>query len=44
MYFINKLAEIEAQYEELTRQLSRPEVLADAALYPKTAKAHRELS
>ncbi len=44
MRFMERLAEIEAQYDELTAQLSRPEVLADAALYRKTAKAHAGLS
>jgi peptide chain release factor 1 len=43
MYFLDKLAEIEKKYEELTAQLSDPEVLADAARYQKAAKAHAEL-
>jgi len=44
MYFMEKLAAIEEKYEELTAQLSRPEVLADAARYQKAAKAHAEIS
>src|SRR5215472_13641895 len=43
MQFLEKLAEIENKYEELTARLGDPKVLADAALYPKTAKAHSEL-
>jgi peptide chain release factor 1 len=38
-----KLDEIEARYEELTRQLSSPEVLADAARLQKLARTHSEL-
>jgi peptide chain release factor 1 len=44
MYFLDKLAEIERKYEELTAQLSDPEVLAYAARYQKAAKAHAELA
>jgi peptide chain release factor 1 len=43
MHFLEKLAEIENRYEELTARLGDPKVLADPALYPKTAKAHSEL-
>jgi peptide chain release factor 1 len=43
MYFLDKLAEIERKYDELTAQLSDAEVLADAARYQKAAKAHAEL-
>jgi peptide chain release factor 1 len=43
MHFLEKLADIENKYEELTARLGDPKVLADAALYPKTAKAHSEL-
>ncbi len=43
MQFLDKLAEIETKYEELTAQLSEAQVLADPSLYPKTAKAHAEL-
>jgi peptide chain release factor 1 len=44
MQFLEKLAEIETKYDELTAQLGDPTVLADQALYQKTAKAHSELS
>jgi peptide chain release factor 1 len=44
MHFLEKLAEIEHKYEELTAQLSDAEVLADAARYQKAAKAHAELA
>lgn len=44
MNFFDKLAEIEKKYEELTRQLGNPEVLADPAAYHKTAKAQAGLS
>jgi peptide chain release factor 1 len=44
MHFLEKLAEIEKKYDELTAQLGEPSVLADPALYQKTAKAHSELS
>ncbi len=44
MLFHEKLTEIERKYDELTAQLSSPEVLADAARYQKAAKAHAEIS
>jgi peptide chain release factor 1 len=44
MHFRDKLAEIEKRYDELTTQLSDPEVLADAPRYQKAAKAHAEIS
>src|ERR1700746_727574 len=37
-----RLSQIEARYEELTRALASPEVIADSAKYQKTAKAHSE--
>ncbi len=43
MHFLEKIAEIEKKYEELNSQLGDPEVLADPALYQKTAKSHAEL-
>ncbi len=43
MHFLERLAEIEKKYEELTSQLSDPHVLTEPALYQKTAKAHAEL-
>jgi peptide chain release factor 1 len=44
MHFLDKVAEIEKKYEQLTAQLGDPAVLADQAFYQKTAKAHSELS
>ncbi len=38
-----KLNQIEARYDELTAQLSSPEVLADSARYQKLARVHAEL-
>ncbi len=43
MQFLDQLAEVEKKYEALNAQLSDPKVLADAALYQKTAKAQAEL-
>jgi len=40
---LDKLEQIEARYEELTAQLSSPELLADQAAYAKAAKQHRSL-
>ena len=39
----DKLEQIEARYEELTNQLSSPELLSDQAAYTKAAKQHRSL-
>src|SRR4249920_756761 len=39
-----RLDQIEARYEELTRALSSPETMNDSAKYQKTAKAHSEIS
>jgi peptide chain release factor 1 len=44
MHFLEKLAEIESKYDELTAQLASAEVLADPARYQKTAKALAELT
>jgi peptide chain release factor 1 len=44
MNFLDKLAEIEKKYEELTGQLGDPAVLADPAAYQKTAKAQSALT
>lgn len=38
-----KLEQIEARYEELTHELSSPELLANQASYAKVAKQHRSL-
>jgi len=40
---LEKLDAIEEKYEELTGQLSDPELLADQSRYPKVAKQHRDL-
>src|SRR5262245_61071910 len=40
---LDKLEQIEARYEELTRELSSPELLANPSAYGKTAKQHRAL-
>ena len=39
-----RLDQIEARYEELTRALASPEVMQDSARYQKTAKAHSEIA
>jgi len=39
-----RLDQIVARYEELTRALASPEVINDSAKYQKTAKAHSELT
>ncbi|MXZ33781.1 MAG: PCRF domain-containing protein, partial [Acidobacteria bacterium] len=41
---LDKLAQLEATYEEITRLLGDPEVLADPPTYRKHAKAHRDLA
>ncbi len=43
MNFLDKLAEIETKYEELTSQLSDSRVLGDQSVYQKIAKGHSEL-
>ena len=40
---LEKLEQIEARYEEITAQLSSPELLADQSAYAKAAKQHRTL-
>ena len=39
----DRLAQIEVKYEELTKALASPDIMADSANYQKTAKAHSEL-
>jgi len=39
-----KLEQVESRYEELTRELSSPDVLADSGRYQKLAKTHADLS
>jgi peptide chain release factor 1 len=43
MQYLDKLAEIEKKYDDLTNQLSDPEVLADPTRYQKAAKAASDL-
>jgi peptide chain release factor 1 len=38
-----RLEDTEKKYEELTRQLSSPEIVSDSSRYQKTAKAHSDL-
>jgi peptide chain release factor 1 len=40
---LEKLEQIETRYEEMARELSSPELLANPAAYGKTAKQHRAL-
>jgi peptide chain release factor 1 len=40
---LDKLDQIEAHYEELTTQLSSPELMSDQSAYIKAAKQHRSL-
>src|SRR5215210_2106668 len=40
---LEKLDQIEARYEDLTAQLSAPEVISDHAAYAKAAKQQRAL-
>jgi peptide chain release factor 1 len=40
---LEKLAQIEENYEELTEQLSQPDVTSDIAAYTKLMKQHRSL-
>lgn len=39
----DKLEQIEKNYEELTAQISSPEIMADMKVYAKTMKQHRSL-
>jgi peptide chain release factor 1 len=43
MEYVGKLNEIEARFEDLTRQMADPQVISDPDKYRKHAKAHREL-
>src|ERR1044072_5289781 len=40
---LDKLAQIETRYEELTNELSSPELLGNPSAYGKAAKQHRAL-
>jgi peptide chain release factor 1 len=44
MDFEKRLAGTEARYEELTRQMTDPAIIADSDLYRKTSKAQSDLS
>jgi len=44
MQFVPKLQQIEVRFEDLTRQLADPALIADAAGYRKTAKARSDIS
>jgi peptide chain release factor 1 len=44
MEFAQRLADIEARYEELTRQMADPATINDPDLYRKTAKAQSDLA
>ncbi|MEO7144315.1 MAG: peptide chain release factor 1 [Bryobacteraceae bacterium] len=44
MQYSQKLDEMEARFEGLTRQMADPSVIADTDLYRKTSKTHSELS
>jgi peptide chain release factor 1 len=39
-----RLDQIEARYEDLTRALASPEIIGDSAKYQKAAKAHSEIT
>jgi len=39
----DKLDQIETRYEEMTQQLSDPQVIGDSARFQKLAKAHSDL-
>ena len=43
MQFSQRLDEIEARFDELTRQMADPAVIADGDTYRKIAKARSEL-
>src|SRR3954447_11678484 len=40
---LEKLAQIEQNYEELTAQISSPEITSDMKVYARTMKQHRQL-
>ncbi len=43
MQFLNKLAQLEERFEDLTRQMADPELISDGEKYRKTAKARADL-
>ena len=40
----DRLEQIEARYEELTRALASPDIMQDSGKFQKTAKAHSEIA
>ena len=44
MQFSQRLEQIEARFEELTRQMADPAVINDGDQYRKAAKAHSDLA
>jgi peptide chain release factor 1 len=44
MEFAKRLAETEARYEDLTRQMADPAVIADSDLYRKTSKSQSDMA
>jgi len=44
MHYLDKLTEIETKYDGLTEQMARADVLADPAVYQKTAKSRSDLT
>ncbi len=40
----DRLSQIEARYEELTKSLASPEIMQDTGKYQKAAKAHSEIA
>ena len=44
MQYLQKLADIETRFEDLTRQMADPEIISDTGTYRKTAKQQSELS
>jgi peptide chain release factor 1 len=43
MQYLQKLDEIEARFDDLSRQMADPAIISDPETYRKTAKAHSEL-
>src|SRR5215213_11950060 len=43
IFMLDKLEQIVSRYEELTQELSSPELLANPSAYGKAAKQHRTL-
>ncbi|MDZ4801032.1 MAG: PCRF domain-containing protein, partial [Bryobacteraceae bacterium] len=43
MQYLDKLADIEQRFEDLTRQMADPEIISDNDIYRKTARQQSEL-